>query len=110
MRSRQSVRTYQGNELTRHLSGNARPQAFKLAEPPWTDSALKSEIVVRQLISTLKNKKKQTGTALLNLPPPIPACEKKATTIMTYLRGFVNILAKKWGCLLGTASSHIWHH
>ena len=29
--------TYQGNALTRNLSGNARPQSSQLAEPVWTD-------------------------------------------------------------------------
>ena len=45
-----------GNELTRNLSGNIRPQASQLAEPWWTDPGPKSGISVRDLLSTLKNK------------------------------------------------------
>ena len=51
-----------GNELTRNLSGNIRPQSSQLAEPLWTDLGIKSGISVRELISTLKKeKKKSTG-------------------------------------------------
>ena len=35
-----------GNELARNLSGNIRPQLSQLAEPLWTDPALKSGISV----------------------------------------------------------------
>ena len=42
------------NEPTRNLSGNVRPQSSQLAEPLWTDAGLKSEISVRELISTFK--------------------------------------------------------
>ena len=45
-----------GNELTRNLSGNIRPQSSQLAEPLWTDSGLKSRTSLRELISTLKKK------------------------------------------------------
>ena len=48
-----------GNELTRNSSGNTRPQSSQLAEPLWTGPGLKSEISVRELISTLKKKKKE---------------------------------------------------
>ena len=33
MLSRRSVGTYEGNDLTRNASGNARPQSSQLAEP-----------------------------------------------------------------------------
>ena len=54
MLSRHSVRTYQGNELTRNLSGNTRLQSSQLAESLWTDHGLKSGIGVRELISILQ--------------------------------------------------------
>ena len=44
MLSRQSVGTYQRNELTCDLSQNSWPQLSQLAEPLWTDSGLKSGI------------------------------------------------------------------
>ena len=50
-----SVGMYYGNEVTRISLGNVRPQSSQLAEPLWTDAGLKSEISVRELISTLKN-------------------------------------------------------
>ena len=48
-----------GNELTRNLSGNIRPQSFQLAEPLWTDPSMKSGISVRELISTSKKKEEK---------------------------------------------------
>ena len=42
-----------GNELTRNLSRNIRPQSSQLAEPPWTYPGLKNGISLRELISTL---------------------------------------------------------
>ena len=57
--SRHSVGTYHENELTRNSSGNTRSQSSQLSEPPWTDPGLKSEISVRELISTLKKKKER---------------------------------------------------
>ena len=51
MLPRHSVGTYQGNELTRKMSGNARPQSSQLVEPLWTDPGQGSEICVRELIS-----------------------------------------------------------
>ena len=44
--------THQRNELTRNSSRNARPHSSKLAEPLSTDPGLKSEITLRELIST----------------------------------------------------------
>ena len=41
---RHSAGTYQGNELTRNLSGNIQPKSSQLAEPLWTDPGLKSGI------------------------------------------------------------------
>ena len=46
-----------GNELTRNLSGNIRPQSSQLAEPLWTDFGIKSGISPRELISITKIKK-----------------------------------------------------
>ena len=43
-----------GNELTRNLSGNTRPQSSQLAEPPWTDPDM-SGISVHKLNSPKKN-------------------------------------------------------
>ena len=57
MLSRHSVGTYQGNELTRKMSGNARPQSSQLVEPLWTDPGLKRRNGARELIFTLKKKK-----------------------------------------------------
>ena len=48
-----------GNELTRNLSGNTRPQSSQLAEPLWTDHGLKNGISVHELISNLQQKKKR---------------------------------------------------
>ena len=41
-----------GNELTRNLSGNTRPQSSQLTEALRTDPGLKSGIRVRELFST----------------------------------------------------------
>ena len=45
-----------GNEFTRNLSGNSRPQSTQLAEPLCTDPGIQSGISVRELISTSKKK------------------------------------------------------
>ena len=52
MLSRHGGDTYQGNELTRNSSGNARPQMSQFAEPFLTDPDFKSGIGVPELIST----------------------------------------------------------
>ena len=57
MLSRYSGGTFQGNELTRNWSGNARPQSSQLAKPLWTVPGLKKKsggIGVRELISTFE--------------------------------------------------------
>ena len=59
MLSRHVVGSYQENELTRNSPGNIRSQSSQLAEPLWTDPGLKSGISMRELISTLKKKKKR---------------------------------------------------
>ena len=41
-----------GNELTRNLSRNIRPQSSQLAEALWTDPGIKSGISARELTST----------------------------------------------------------
>ena len=48
-----------GNKLTRNSSGNTRSQSAQQAEPLWTDPSLKSENIVRDLISTFKTNKKR---------------------------------------------------
>ena len=48
-----------GNELTRNSSWNARSQSSQLAKPLWTDPGPKRGISLRELISTLKKKKKR---------------------------------------------------
>ena len=50
--SRRSVETYTENELVRNLSRNIRAQSSQLSEQLWTDPGIKSEISVRDLIST----------------------------------------------------------
>ena len=50
-----------GNELTRNLSGNTRPQSSQLAEPLLTDPGLKTGISVRELNPYFKKKKKSAG-------------------------------------------------
>ena len=82
-RSGHTVRTYQGNELTRNSSGNTRSQSSQLAEPLWIDPVLKSGISVRELISTLTKEKKggggaQAGNELSNILP-IPSHAGKKT-------------------------------
>ena len=58
MPSSHSVETHQGNELTRNLSGYARPQSSQLAEPLLTDSwHRKSGTGRRELVK----KEMQTG-------------------------------------------------
>ena len=79
-----------GNELTRSLSGNTRSQSSQLDEPLWTDLGLKSEISVRELISTKKqNKTKQKAKAENEWSPKILASEKKATTTILLKTGFL---------------------
>ena len=60
-----------GNELTRILSGNTRPQSSQLAEPLWTDPGTTS-------VSTLKKKKKaQAGNKWANILPKSSQARKK---------------------------------
>ena len=65
-----------GNELTRNLSGNTRPQSSQLAEPLWTDPGLKSGISVQKLICTSKAENEWS-----NILPKILASEEKAIII-----------------------------
>ena len=66
------------------MSGNNRPQSSQLAESLWTDPGLKSGISVRELISTLKKKKKNAGEdRMVEHYPEILANEQKATTTTT---------------------------
>ena len=53
-----------GNELTRNSLENSRSQSSQLAEPLWTDPGLKSGIIVRKQISTLKKKKKKAQAGM----------------------------------------------
>ena len=72
-----------GNELTRNLSGNIRPQSCQLAELLWTDPGLKSGISVCELISTLTTTKTQAGNELLNILPKSLHARKKPTPPLT---------------------------
>ena len=64
------------NELTRHMSGNSRPQSSQLAEPLWADPGLKSGISVRERISTLK-KISAGGEQIVEHSSKVPASEEK---------------------------------
>ena len=67
-----------GNELTRNLSGNIRPQSSQLAEPLWTDPGIKSGINVCKQISTSKKKKNvQAGNKWSNILPKSSQARKK---------------------------------
>ena len=59
--SKEKCKNLSGNELTRNLSENTRPQSSQLAGPLWTDPGIKSGISVHELISTSKKKKAQSG-------------------------------------------------
>ena len=62
MLSRQSVGTYQGNELTHSSSLNTRHQSSQLAEPPWTDPGLEGlRWCARADLHLLKKKKCRRG-------------------------------------------------
>ena len=75
-----------GNELTRNSPGNNRLRSYHLAEPLWTDRGLKSEISLRELISSLKKKKKaQTGNKLSNILPKSSHARKKPPVSYTDL-------------------------
>ena len=58
--------TYQGNVLTRNLSGDTQPQSSQLAESLWTDPGLKDKSGVRKLISTLKQNNLKTRRRGMN--------------------------------------------
>ena len=82
MLTRHSLGTYQGIELTRNSSVNTRPQSSQFAEPLWTDPGIKSEISVRELISTKKGREKERKVQAGNRQtfPPNARSEEKATT------------------------------
>ena len=65
--------------LWKRMWGNARPQSSQLAEPLWTDPGIKSGISVRELISTLKKKRKQAQSVSewLNILPKSLQVRKK---------------------------------
>ena len=76
-----------GNELTRNSSGNTRSHSSQLAEPLWTDPALKSEIRARELISNLKKKKRRRGMNCRTFsqnPCTRGKKKKKATTTIAF--------------------------
>ena len=76
------------NELTRNLSGNARPKSPQLAEPLWTDPGLKSRISVCELISTLKKKKKaHAGNKWLSILPKSSLVRKKRVLVYPPAQG-----------------------
>ena len=67
-----------GNELIRGTSGHTRSQWSQSAEPLWTDPGPKSGISLRELISTLKKKKKaQAGNDLSYILPKSLHAKKK---------------------------------
>ena len=73
MLSRHMWRTYQGKELTRSSSGNARPHSSQLAEPLWIDPNL-----------TLKKKLKKNAEEkrFINPSPQTPANEGKPPDLL----------------------------
>ena len=86
-----------GNELTRTLSGNIRPQLSWLAQPLWTDPGIQSGISVHELLSTENFSKKhrrgmngwtfsQNPCKQGKKPPPPPRYTKeKKTGLWTFL-------------------------
>ena len=62
MPSRHSVGAYYGNDPTRNSSENTQSQSSQLAEPLRSDPGLKSGTDARELISTLKKKKKKNAS------------------------------------------------
>ena len=84
-----------GNELTRNLSGNTRPQSSQLAELLFTDPGLKSGISVRELISTFK-KKSAVGDSMVEHSPRIIAREEKATTSIDEKVGFLFVFSPRF--------------
>ena len=79
-----------GNELTRNSLGKTWSQSSQLAELLCTDPGLKSGISLRELISTLKKKRKkvQAGNELCEHSPKTLAHKEKATPTR-WLRGKV---------------------
>ena len=71
------------SELTHKLSGIIRPQLSQFAEPLWIDPCLKSGISVRELISTLKTRRKevQAGNKLWNILPKSSQARKKRSPL-----------------------------
>ena len=67
-----------GNKLTHNSSGKTWSQSSQLADPLWTDPGLKSEISLRELISTLTTTTKvQAGNELSNILPKSLHTRKK---------------------------------
>ena len=67
-----------GKRAHTQLVREIRSQSSQLAEQLWTDPGVKSEISVRELISTLKKKKKsQAGNELSNIAPKSSHARKK---------------------------------
>ena len=64
-------------------SGNTWPQSPQLAEPLWTDPGVKSGISVRELISTLKNKRALAGNEWSNILPQSLHARKKPPQLLT---------------------------
>ena len=59
---------------------NARPQSSQFADPPWTDSGLKSGKSAREMISTSKKKKKHRRGNDSSTLPPNPRMRGKASS------------------------------
>ena len=68
-----------GNKLTCNSSGNTWLQSSQLAEPLWTDHGWKSWTSLRELISTLKQNRKeaQAGNELSSIFPKSSHARKK---------------------------------
>ena len=69
-----------GYELTRNLLGNIRPQSPQLTEWLWTDPGIKSDIIVLELISTLKEAQ-SGGIWMVEHSPKVLASEEKASSL-----------------------------
>ena len=77
--SRHSVGTYPEISLHATCQGRFLPQSFQLDEPPWAGPGIKSEISVRELISTLKKKKIARRKLVVEHSPEILSSENRAT-------------------------------
>ena len=61
-----SVGTYTETSSHANLSGDIRSQSSQLAGPLWTDRGIKSELSVRELISTSKREEKKGRRGMIS--------------------------------------------